>query len=789
MRKKRYHLIFTLVLGAAVGISTGRADPEPNPEPRLWPETTYRHLISTADRWGLSISDALFSALDSLDLAKLKFGPRNDSGVGLSVQRDVYDNADLLNTYTVIDRARVGIELSPLSGVNEILRQSLETTAFLMPSVRFILNAEGYVDFMHIHQVPSQKYQTLPSVGANFTDPIPDPDLRELNPYMPWYLFDPSMRARFGKILNPLRAPFRLPLNMKSYARMRAGDVMAYSLYGGVEVGAGAGYRVIPDPNFTHSGVDLQVTAFFEGEFQISVLKESERFARVKLTRLQKKTGQVQITAGVERERAFRGFFLFKGSNIEIDGIGAFDLKLIPFRWELSRMKGRQFDVGYRYDLSTEEGKEAYHRAVLGSFAFSDEIASREEENRPVTQIFERDAQLRERRRATSLELFFLLKRRGERNTGSIEATVKLPDGTHEVLKSTAERKTESVREQLSRKFTVALDRELYEQNDPGSLFLIAETFTEDSSTSGVEMRKKIFEIESFLGNPNLFPELPERVPHPRHASRTKAASFGRSSFYYGFHLGRSQIELFLEIPDARKVELANSILRESFTEPVLKRWRAAYEAHLSRDPKKLHTALAELFNDRRYGKSLMSLVRAALAGQSLDYFVDASNVAFGRVQERGQVRMPVEQLLTVTDQAIGFESYTRRLREDSEATLKDVRVEKRADGKLVLKFTLDQDATALYFRLNRTTSYRRYRTVADLVYANTSGRFPRGDNEIVLDLNSRDQLSRKLADPLHTNDYYTLTLAYSRDSRRFGPIGTTRFLAPEGYRPPLSGD
>lgn len=765
------------------------AGENPPLELQSWPATVWAKFEELGSRGAMALTNAIFDGLDSVDLFSLPFAERNQ--VGVHVERAVYDNFDALGTWTVIDKTSVRAGGTPL-GAWTTLSEGASESSLGAPYASFVFEPQANIEWSNVRQVairniPKRKQlehlreerEKIRGRLSEQHDEEPDPNVTELNPFTPWYYIDPSIRPRFSKVLNLLTFPLRTPLSVKTMQkRMVDGEVISWGFSGRVEVGAAVGWKIIPDPSLETAGIDYRITAVAEGNYRISVLRENENTAKIKLSSTSRFGNHQKLSLGYDRNDLMKNQLIIRGLS--------FDLSFTPFDLEHTSLRGHLFDIGYRYHLESKDGKEAYHRAVLGSFALSEEFAARDlDSSTPaVEKIFERHGKTDDRERKNQAKLAFFLKSDVNKKLSTINATIELPDGTHHVLSSVAEKQVRrrtwfnSATERTSRKISVLLDQELYQKNDPNSFYIIGESFYEDTSTSGKELFKNISEIENFLGKPDLFPELSYSTP------RKKRAWFGRSSFYWGFHLRRQEIEAFLETTAADRRAWVISLIPERKRESVLKHWDAASEAHRRHDVREMFRGLKMLFGDRRIGWPLMLLIRAAVP-TPMSAFVTASNASFDRIQESGKFQTSVDRILTLTDQEMGFEGYAKRQRDDPEATISDMSSEETPKGLIRVRFNLKEDAKILYFRISRPKDFFGARDVVELMYANQGAHFKKGLNTILLDpLSDQDILSR-LSARLRANRKYLLQIAYSRDTKRFGSLTHTSFRAGIAYPRP----
>ncbi len=802
-KKWRSGLGFLLAAGIATSALAFASD---DPElPKSWPERVLRSLHTGFDHGFVELSNALFENLDTLNQGLFKF-PGNGKA-SIEVHRDVVDNFDLLSTYTVIDRVRIKAEAKPFQSLTTWIEDSV-TTGLGTPYAGFIFDPQASIEWTNVRPVKALEFKHEPSTKAlalqakSFTPnqpepsplpvPSPDPDVTSLNPDVPLTFLDPSIRARFSKVLNLFSFPFRLPLHREDVSHMKDGEILGYAFDGQLEVGVSAGLKVIPTLNALHVGIDLSGTVLLHGRYQISVLREDARFARVKLTHLNEKGTKASVNVGVGMSDVFDGVILFKGSPVEVDHVGKFSKSFIPFNFDTSRIKTDQFDVVYRYDLNSDEGKQAFHKAVLGRFVDSETITGgvAGATGKSVEKLLSRDSERVAKNKNVKIDLMSVLRLDWNAKRESLDATLELPDGTHHVLEAFREKKRQqhsffdTRNENRTHRMTLYLDAELLAKKDPQSIFVITEVTEVNSNTKADGLNSAINRMETLLRKPDLLPSVAEKMPGRKEASRERRAYYGRSSFYYGYSLNYDEIVAFFTA-DLATVD-ANA--QKYFSEGEATRFMSAYAnavkviADESTSPKDLFAAIRGVFAKKFSIEPLTNVVFDTLKDTQIDYFVTAQNVAFGKIQERGKTITSVEKALTNTDRDLGTESYAQRLKQDSDAVVKDVHIDANADGTKKIHFNLALAPENVFFRLFRVTGYKRQKLVAEVVVNNRSKRFTAGENTLDLDPASPDLLISKLSRDLRNGEFYNLSVAYSQKADRYGPVSSTRFEIDEPY-------
>jgi hypothetical protein len=797
-KKFTHGIVIALFIGVAMG-SLALASDDPV-SPRPWPERFLRSIKTATNRGLSSLSTALFNSIDKLDAELFKFPA--ETRVGVQIRRDVMDNFDLLNTYTVIDKARIQVKSAPLAKLST-WTEDAQTTGLGTPYAGVVFEPQTSIEWINARQVDSLRYRKDPPPNSALLEaqailrgdplptPTPDPDLSDLNPGISQTFKDPTIRARFSKILNLVTFPFRLPLNRSDVSKMSDGEIIAYSFDGQVDVGLAVGLKVIPTLNVIHAGIDIRGTAVLRGRYQISVLRENERYARVKLTRLTEKGRKSHILVGIERKNAVNGFMLFKGAPTDKKSLLHFDLSVVPFDFEASRIRGDQFDVMYRYDLDSEAGKTAFHKAVLGSFATSEETieAADQYPQAPVEKLVTRDSTRLTRDTRIKAGVLGLLNLDWNKKRESLQATLELPDGTHHVMEGMREKKRYnkslfgSKNERTSKRVTLFLDAELLAKKDPEGAFFISEVTEEDSSTSAKELNSAIGRMEKLLHDPEVLPTMAMHTAGRKRLFDGRHAWYGRSSFYYGYTLSLDEITAFLQSSPTTVAVAARRNLPLQEAERFIGAWNFASIALASNvDAPELFRNLEALFTNHFPVESLTNIIFEVLPFTAYDTFVTAQNVGFGRVQIRGKKVPSTERALALTDRELGLETYSRRLKQDFESVVRNIQVTEQSDGLKVLNFNLSHTPTNVFFRLYRFTGMKRQKVLAEFVVNNQSGRFREGENSIVLDPYSENLLVAKLSRELREDEAYSLSVAYSRTFDRYGPVATSKFQGSGAY-------
>lgn len=758
---------FILVLSWVFAISAfAQAD---GPRTRLWPDRWSDSFNKTWDRSGSQITNVIFDQIDDFDYT---FIETIDFKLKAGIKRTVFDNQDVLGTWTVNDNFRIEL------GHDKTEYELPLGPTFLAP-VAFKLGIGGTLSVSHVRQVKSYAYHSLPKVNEEG-----EGDVEEQVTRSRWLEFDPSSRPRLSKIWNPLLAATRIPWTKKALGRLGEGELVSYSASGYISTGLELG--IIPFKIHKDANIKLSVGAkvFLTGEFRITVLKESERYVRVKVTKIHSRGSEIIAGSSVDDVEIFKGFAMF-GS----DDFGRVKVSVTPFNFSLRKERKRQFDLGFRYDMNDEDAVEAYERAVVGQFDKSEEISKKK--SKVVEHILTRSSLEKSRTRAITIGVDWLVKTKNSRKRANQETEITLPDGEKKIFKSSTElSKSWSTvwgdGEKKSYNFITLFDQTAYDKGEKNSFQLVTEGLIEDVRTSAKEMIGYINNVEKIIGNTEALPDMPTHVPAEKVSGKLKKARYKRSSFYFGQFFSQDQVIKFIMTPEKKAKEItqksfssSSELSRGSKSRRFYKRWMKIQNAYKnvkkSSDMVNVLAKLADMF--RLYGKSIegMKAILMSLNGQEIDYFLTASNNSFGRIQLRGKHPTNAEKLLNLADDTINFENTVGTSRPDVNMVVKDFKVEQQKDKTLKVKFTLPKDANYLFFRVLRSSGWKKIKNIKELIFFN-KGKFVEGENEWIVGPDSPSTLDRALYEAFTKTEFYSLQLSASKDRFTWGRTESARF-------------
>jgi hypothetical protein len=755
-------------------------------------------------------------------------------GINLGVGREVINNKNILDTYTVIDRFLIGIRpnvyfewmgfrvgASPYFNIeiNNIRQVSPQKFTSILP-LREIKNIFKKAE----NKEKKKKLSTneIKLEAKKFDNFIPPTKDRQI-----------EREASYGKLWNIVTQTFKLPLHYKRALALENDEIISYDLQGGIEVGASFGVAV-PQTNVLRTGVD--VSFYIRGNHKISVLKEApkkpgEKFVRIKLNR-SKEIG-TKFGFGSYGYNNLDHFTRDKMGPLE----GNFVWKLAsgavvvrPFRIQWDWTKGSFYDAVYRYDLNTKEGRKAYNKACLGFFKLSEKYAMNpltgkphNKKGMPVTRILTMKERrtMQERYQSMQLFLFRLHKQRVIRNsefTITDEAGEETKYYETEVLNSRQRNALFAFWENRSHQFLINTNLKTYDKKpiDPESLTLKISVRRRDDNTSSNEYMDYVKEVEESLDLPGMFPYPPLNLKR-----KPFLGSVGRTRFNYDLKLNRPQIEKVINYPKEKMwpalikgfsaedlgwetkrgrasmiakriaayagtlpLSAAGTKLREKDDIFVAKmkysRWKKLKE-YVSKGPKKLSRELGEFFNSGDYGPEMIKTLRVVLDREKIPYSGSVSgpliykhdNFKFGDV---GEFIDPTNAYLKKS-----FRNYREKFPE--------VRVSKTTAeilGKVYIRFMfhLDKVPKTVFFNLQKKNTIGDFtnKSLGTVVMESKLGRFKKGLNTIHLPVKGSNHPLHALVNQLDIKktvflpDQFKLNIAASLDGYRYGVVDHSLF-------------
>ena len=684
-----------------------------NGTPREWSEVlepeTYRKLAE----FGVKLTDVIFNAIHNVDT---KIYGSSHFNVGITVNRNVFNNRDAEHTWSVVDKIRIGGGV-PIFGASVPLGGGLAQLGF------FIGTSAG-VEITDMRRVSASRYEhiqperkieqtfrsqptyhawalhqqrrLLSSSQSDQTRWIPTTDRSGTHHSLVYFPDDGANYARYSELWNLGLVPFKLPLTVDAFHRLEDGEIISYLGEGSIELGASVGWNIDPSGLVGMINAGVSLSTFVRGSYRLSVLRQSESVAQVKVTRVQSQGTQTSVGGGYSPGLIDSVIVINNFKNV---------LQVYPVQINVGHQQSTVFEVTYEYDLNTLNGRLAYERAVLGSFKSSDDLAINSDGrwkvslresgvrrlsnqvNESVIDQFDQNMKL---------TLAFSMNQHAE--VVDTVTTLFTPDGRKRTLTSIA-RNTKEWRtlfaqyESTQHNFMIRLDLDECEK-DPyhcESLSLDYETRIEDSNLTQQNLLYSLLEMENALNKVDLIPRTP-LVRDIKNLRRDALQPFfllqsghdlGPASLFYQVSLTADQMRQIIDYPQAKMW----SALEKAFhvTEGSWSNCFYRFFYYLTRSPVTLidiplnllqvnlapgtnlahaqriykqwnklkslpsiqaqSEALARMFSNAIYGRELTQLVRAVLEGSDVRYRFSASNQAFGQLSEEGQTQLTHQEV------------------------------------------------------------------------------------------------------------------------------------------------
>ena len=790
-----------------------------HPEVKPWSTSFFNSVNQQFDGLKYKFVRALFEGTVEADLFNQNLG--QNFHLGSNIRREIYNNYDIFETWTVIDQWKLKIDASPdvasLKSPSPIPALNSVIQAFSL-SGGIGLGANGVLQIRDYRQVIPKdltgfKERRKKVVVAD--DEERSNDVVELNPYLNEDSLDSPFRPKVRDILNPIKLPFRLPFSRKAFRSMEEGELISYNISGQLLFGGSLGWNFIPNP-MVQVGLNLSVETHINSAFQISVLKEDERFAKVRVGYLNGRGSSEEIGLEIHVRVPYQDL---KGldhvsNTLKPNLIESFR----PYYFRHATQKNAEVDLGYRYDLDSIDGKIAYHHAVLGSFVESEQFAMRDKgtSNPSVTKIFTRDSKSLSSLNSSGVNLSFFL----DQKTSSIrlETVTHLEDENgvlHDINQTQIEKSYFSrgllgADGSIDHKFTVVLDRQAYLNKKKGSLLLISETRINDPFTRAKEINRYAKEVEITTQQPGIFPDFPSKIPDPFNPGYFKKVYYGGSSFYFGYTLSEDEIRKFLNTDFNKFYSIFSLSKFEIDRSKFIKAFAHAKKAiqvnpQTNESSTALYKALCEIFSDRDELVPLSQLLAYLVttdtkspyshSGPLENAFLLAQNSAFGNIENQNLRLKPLAQLIRNSDQEMGILNSPTPNREDPNAIISVLSTKltgsndtPEKDRKLEISFDLSSEPDFIYFLMRPETSGHAEieKNYKELLVFNRDHRFKKGMNKITLDPLSLDEIERRLSAKVHHKIKMKFSLGYRTNNQKWGP-GVSLLFDPSSFYPAVS--
>jgi len=780
------------------------------------------------DNQGLGLSASIFETLTNQTLFSHDFGLLS---LGLQVKREIYNNHDILDSFTVVDYMRLPITI-PIAVSGDVPVGPVMIGAGLKLSIG--MNAINIRQVSNGKQLPPIPFKVLKENATNeelITNLTPSEESTSLfQKIKKWITGDserPESRARWSKILNLFIHPFRMPITKKGIHRLQVGEIFSYGIDGAVELDAHVGWNLVSIPGFENTlKAAAGITTFVQGRFRISLIKESANKVHVKLNRVHN-YGTSLYLGSAHTLVPFQGFVVF-GTNI-----GKISESIVPFNLSRTISEIRSFDVGYTYDIDTEEGMQAYQAALMGRFKLSAKYA---DEKKGVEWKYNRREKTTSQTAQYRMGLSILFERTKGKNKRNSAIVIKDAEGTHHIFKGNSSSRVGydtlwGQKESHSFDFSIAIDRETYYRTDTRGMVLRVAGQMEDTHTTFSEINRYIKEVDEATGMGDLFPSVPRYFPNPKCTADGlnikknkvtreckkpgKKSKFGASSFYYRLGYNRQAMTDFINYPinkmwqtlaiafgekpstwkDGSKrllYELANIPLhilnlplalagvKIKRAEKLIaarrfrKIWRRIRNA---RSLDEISASFSSLFFTADFSLDFINILNRSLPDHANEYYIMAKNPTFfGTITKTGNTIPDSDNPHLDRNRQIDFESPGNRVKFDLDAKITGLMLQQVDGNNVKVVVTFPNRPDFVYLGVDRSSAWRKYKNLASLVIFNRQ-RFNMGENTLLIprDYQGEDKIIKILSEVIFDNSYVTIKMAQKIGDKGWGPVSSAR--------------
>jgi|GEM_PF-4304547 len=289
-----------------------------------WPERIGKRIRSEVTNLQLELSNAIFDSFSQVEFNEDFGGILN---LGLKNRRAIFNNRDVLGTYTVLDFDQ--IQISKGHGLSSVFSNFLKSALDLAFGFSFGASLQlPIVNLRVVAATESRKLLPSPILDDIVGDPrladdqMSGAEIIELEALPK----DPRFKPRFGRLLRRITFPFFAPLSLARIQKMPHGEIFSYSAKTNVNAGGSIALSPLAIPGKLGSGVllsggnveikALELTAGMSGsvEASVSVFKETDRYIRTKISRRYVVSVGTQVNLGRMR------VLVLDASSLEILG-------------------------------------------------------------------------------------------------------------------------------------------------------------------------------------------------------------------------------------------------------------------------------------------------------------------------------------------------------------------------------------------------------------------------------------------------------------------------------------
>lgn len=782
--------LFLLVVMALPSAFAQSQSPAPSP----WPDTFFSRISrDLSDDWADQTTRLSASLFDSIADFSLFTAGSDSVEVSPQIRRQVFDNRDLLETYTVADTFRLPIKIGLWEN---------EEIPFPGATLSAGFGIELFFQGLNIRQVGGDQISELEAPPEDIEN-----RLRNLR------------RARYGEIWNSLMIPLRLPLTEKAFERMQTGEISSWLLGGTLRLDGSFGWGDLGVLGADFLEINTGFTTYLSGTFRVSAFKLGQKQVRLKVSR--ERNAGLSIGLGQSRMEytLFEGFMVFDKNVLDIQE------SIVPFSFQTSWEIAKGFDVAYDYDLNKPEAKRAYFLATQGRLEVSNRMA--EEVDSGVKHVISRDFQSRRHLRRSQIKLSLLFQKQSAESWSLTQAHITTPEAAYTVFESQNinVRSFDTLwgsREERRYQLTAALEED-------GSWIkrdrvLDIQMYAKDSDMTGKELNQLLNEAHELSGIDLELPDFPEKVPCRRCSTeeRSNTAWYGPGSASVQIEMPGKDLAKLLVTPKEEYWPLLESahgvangewsmrtdrfwwtlerlvlttgnlplFLIDVHMKPggrlwnawrVRRHWRLAAKNFENQNQFKLARRLGKLFKQRYYNRELTRLViMAGAPDENVPTIVDINAPeAFGRIRKVSG-EFPPDDLSRRLRRELDFDRPGPRQDFDPDMTFKEAKVERRDDESIVITFTLEKIAHYLHWHIEKRQSFGRRSTIMRRMMTNLEVGMGPGETSITLRKDETDPLLKRLYESLNQPIPVAIRIAASQDGESWGEITELHLDAPD---------
>ena len=793
------------------------------------------------------IGTTIFEELTQFNLFQFKLGERITGEV--KAYRRIFPNYDILNSYTIVDTYRIPVNIPlysqsvPLGDIVGLsaglslgssnsfeinnIRQAIPGKISSYPRFRDFLKKEKFLKgiswkkikdfFVGSFRYDDAELDALNSRFSLLKTEIRSSEMvddRGIKYFTTAYLEDPVNQARFGKIANIFLSPLKFPVKAKMLRHLHHGEIVSFTSNGYLHLSGNVGW------NYTLEGItnpltaQVSTTTYLNGTYRVSVLKENDRYAQVKITRLSRK--------GISKS-----FYPLTINHTLFDGIAVLGVDLgqkitfSPFRYSSGRSKSHSFERVYRYDLEQEDGVKAYEKAIFGMLVKSEQMSElyKEDETPAVQKVIEKETFSRDRNRSAKFEINYIFKATSSKNLSIGRSRIYLGSGKDKGVHyikhgtSTKIKQWSSIfgsKERKQQTIQVSMDQNRLEKGEESSFGVSAKFFIEDNRTSGKELKRYVDQFNSILGFDGkfqtVFKPFPIRVPKKTRKSdedtgsnirnnSLQVAEYKKSNLYMHLQFGKEHIKTFLKTPEVVKKSILTQVFElsepyeklEGFNHDldtrdemgfnkarrVLKKWNKLSQIT---DYDELHLALSRFFHMSNVSyEDKVILFRKSLIDQNFTFQYNIFNEKLGRSTQSKKTAFVVDNVSHLANDLLNFDRIGNRNFGNAKAVVTSISHEKLKNGVVKVKIDLPVEPTFIFLKLdNRTLNFTR--DSIQQVLGNQEKRFKKGVNTLTLDPESKDPIVQKFLQIYENSRKFRFSVAIALEDANWGGVKITEF-------------